>query len=70
MITTMSQNVNMAEIVGNNQRYQHNNQHEQHNGNEENNIPQPPTVEGLYRMVQQLQVQKQKTKKKGCLLKW
>ena len=55
--------MNMAENVGNNQHNQHNqhnNQHDQYNRNVVNNIPQPPIVEGLYRMVRQLHDQNRK----------
>ena len=54
--------MNMAEHVTNNQHNLHNqhNQHDQHNGNEVHSISQPSTMEGLYRMVRQLQDQNKK----------
>ena len=57
--------MNMVEHVGNNRDNQHNqhnqhNQYDQHKGNETSNIPQPPTMKGLYRMIHQLQDQNRK----------
>ena len=43
-----------------NNQYNQHNRHNPHNGNKTNNIPQPPTIEGLYWVICQLQDQNRK----------